>query len=143
MPRKCKCSSWKENFPIINAPFQEPHSNYAPYEALPFSHCPWCSKMLFEYEEAPERLRVESTTINDMHHIRLYEDDKVIDEMVCEFKIDINYCRMTMLRWYDKMGGTSKMASSARDRLKGGKYNSTPRGRVWTQTQWERRGKTN
>lgn len=137
--RSCKCSGWKENFPSINAPFLEPHSNYAPYEGLPFNFCPWCSKRLFINDQRPENLRTANTCINGKFHIRLFDDQTIVDEMVCELKRDISYCCATMLRWYDKNGGISKMADAARDRLNKKEF-YVPRGRVWTKVQWDKRG---
>jgi len=87
-----------------------------------------------------ETLSTTTTFIKDKYHIRLLDEGKVIDEMVCNEKIDIGYCIKQMLRWYDKLGGTSKMASSSRGRHKHEDLWSY--GKVWTKTQWEARSKT-
>lgn len=75
-----------------------------------------------------ERLRTKVTTINGRHHIRLLEDDFVINEMACNDKVDISFCCKYMLRWYDKLGGVSKMASASRDRHK---ETLEPVGKIW------------
>lgn len=70
------------------------------------------------------------TKINNLWHCRLLKDEKVIDEMACDKKIDIGYCTSQMLRWYDKCGGSSKMAIASRARTQ----KKAPRGikgRIW------------
>lgn len=75
-----------------------------------------------------EKLRTKVTTINGRHHVRLLEDDLLINEMACELKIDIGWCCREMLRWYDKLGGNSAMADRSRHRQKRG---CEPEGRIW------------
>lgn len=48
--------------------------------------------------------------------------------MACADKIDIGYCCKYMLRWYDKLGGESKMAESSRQRQK---VLLMPAGKIW------------
>jgi len=76
-----------------------------------------------------EKLRTKVTFINDRFHIRLLENDLVINEMACRKKVDIGWCCAYMLRWYDKLGGNSIMASRSRDRS--WNLNEKPEGRVW------------
>lgn len=66
-----------------------------------------------------EYLDTKVTRINDKFHIRLINTDtnKVLDEMACMERMDIGYCIREMMRWHDKMGGTSPMADSSRHRL--------------------------
>ncbi len=73
-------------------------------------------------------LTTKVTKIKDKWHCRLLKDGSVIDEMVCSNKQDIGFCCHEMLRWYDKLGGTDKMASASRARWK--KVN-TPVGKIW------------
>jgi len=63
-----------------------------------------------------EELTTKVTKINDKYHVRLFKNGKVIDEMVCKFKHEIGICCKNMLRWYNKLGGTSKMAEASRNR---------------------------
>jgi hypothetical protein len=69
---------------------------------------------------------IKVTRIKDRWHGRLILDEKVLDEMACDTSEDIGWICREMLRWYDKMGGTSQFASEARDRQV-----STPIGKVW------------
>ena len=75
-----------------------------------------------------EKLRTKTTFIKNKFHVRLLEDDLVINEMACQDKIDVGWCCKEMLRWFDKLGGVSKMASASRDRHK---EDCRPVGRVW------------
>lgn len=63
-----------------------------------------------------ENLRTKVTKINKKYHIRLLENDLLINEMACKLKLDIGFCCTYMLRWYDKLGGESKMAHASRRR---------------------------
>lgn len=74
-----------------------------------------------------ELLKTKVTFINDKYHCRLIKNDDVIDEMACKLKNDIGFCFHTMLRWYDKTGGTSKMACASRTRQK----NIYSTGKIW------------
>ena len=73
-----------------------------------------------------KELEIKVTKINRRWHCRLIDNEKVIDEMACALSIDIGWCCREMLRWYDKMGGTSKFASAARHR-----QTNNPQGKVW------------
>lgn len=76
-----------------------------------------------------EKLRTKATFIDDRYYVRLLEDDLVINEMACKRKQDIAWCCKYMLRWYDKLGGSSKMASSSRTRWH--KNEHEPKGKIW------------
>ncbi len=65
-----------------------------------------------------EKLSTKVTNINDRYHIRLLNEDNVINEMACELKLDIGWCCREMLRWHQKLGGNSKMAEASRNRQK-------------------------
>jgi hypothetical protein len=75
-----------------------------------------------------ENLRTKVTFIKDKFHVRLLENDYVINEMACKFKIDTGWCCQYMLRWYDKLGGNSKMASKSRHRSR---IITCPTGKIW------------
>lgn len=64
---------------------------------------------------------------------------KEFDRMACATKVDIGWICREMMRWYDKTGGCSKWASSARRRQRG-----KPHGKVWRQPELhaEKRAKT-
>jgi len=72
-------------------------------------------------------LTTKTTTINGTHYVRLFDNDKLHSEMGCKLKEDIGYCCRELLRWYDKLGGNSKMASDSRHRNK----NTQPKGKTW------------
>lgn len=74
-----------------------------------------------------ERLRTKVTYIHNRYHIRLLEEDLLINEMACKLKEDISWCCREILRWYEKLGGVSKMAEASRSRHKVRK----PIGKVW------------
>jgi hypothetical protein len=76
-----------------------------------------------------EKLRTKVTFIKDKYHIRLLEDDLLVNEMACREKIDIGWCCSYMLRWYDKLGGNSVMAIRSRDRWSN--KTSNPMGKIW------------
>lgn len=76
-----------------------------------------------------EKLRTKVTKINKRYHVRLLENDLLINEMACKRKIDIGFCCKYMLRWYDKLGGDSKMASASRHRVH--KVILLPADKVW------------
>jgi hypothetical protein len=78
-----------------------------------------------------ELLTTKVTAINGRYHCRLLRDGKVYDEMACVEKEDIGYCMREMLRWYDKCGGTSRMADASRHRGK----NLTAKGKIWYRSQ--------
>lgn len=74
-----------------------------------------------------EKLTTKTTNINGNYHTRLYNGDTLVSEMACKLKEDVGYCCRELLRWYDKLGGTSKMADASRGRNK----NISPKGKVW------------
>ena len=51
---------------------------------------------------------------------------KEYDRSACALKSDIGWMCREMLRWYDKLGGNSAWAKSARRRQRG-----NPTGKVW------------
>ena len=63
-----------------------------------------------------EELTIKVTNINNQYHIRLFKNNNIIDEKTCKYKYEIGDCCKYMLRWYDKMGGNSKMATASRNR---------------------------
>ncbi len=67
-----------------------------------------------------EYLDIKVTSINGRFHARLLNTDtgKVLDEMACTLRCDIGFICNYMLRWHDKLGGTSPMAQASRDRNK-------------------------
>jgi len=77
-----------------------------------------------------EKLRTKITKIKNRFHVRLLENDLLINEMACKEKVDIGWCCTYMLRWYDKLGGESKMASASRDRQK---RTNMPVGKIWNE----------
>jgi hypothetical protein len=80
-------------------------------------------------------LSTKITKINNRWHCRLLKNDNVIDEMICSNKCDIGFCCHEMLRWYDKLGGVDKMASSSRARWH---KTNRPIGKIWYKSQLER-----
>ena len=76
-----------------------------------------------------EKLRTKVTFIKDRFFVRLLEDDLVVNEMACKNKEDISWCCNYMLRWFDKLGGESKMASASRSRWYKNKLESG--GKIW------------
>lgn len=75
-----------------------------------------------------EKIRTKITFIKDKYFVRLLENDFVINEMACKLKCDTGWCCKYMLRWFDKLGNISKMASASRKR---NKHNILPKGKVW------------
>ena len=51
-------------------------------------------------------LETKVTKINGRYHCRILKDNKVCDEMACTLKEDIGFCIRSMLRMYDKCGGS-------------------------------------
>lgn len=77
---------------------------------------------------------IKVTKINDRWHARLTYEGKIYDEMACDQRIDIGYICRVMMRWFDKNGGCSKVASDSRSRLNQKPTNHRgPFGRVWYQ----------
>lgn len=54
--------------------------------------------------------------IKNKYSAILYVNGKVYDRLACENKQDIGYICHELLRWYDKLGGISDWAKSARTR---------------------------
>lgn len=59
---------------------------------------------------------IKVTRIKDKWHSRLFHDGKIIDEMACENQQDIGWICREMLRWFDKLNGTSLYADASRHR---------------------------
>ncbi len=80
-----------------------------------------------------EPLDINVVNINNRFHARLYdrESGSIIDEMACKQKQDISYICGIMLRWADKLGYVSPMASSSRSRMK----NIQEKGKIWYRNQ--------
>lgn len=80
-----------------------------------------------------ESLCIKVTKIKNRWHARLYDKktNDLIDEMACEQKIDISYICSVMLRWADKIGFVSPMASASRTRNK----NVDNQGKIWYRYQ--------
>lgn len=80
-----------------------------------------------------EYLDTHVTRIGNRFHARLVDirKGKHVDEMACELREDIGYICYQMLRWHCKLGGTSPMATAARQRQK---YKA-PTGKIWWSAQ--------
>lgn len=63
-----------------------------------------------------EDLEIRVTRINDRWHARLIVKGQVRDEMACDTQCDIGKICRIMMRWYQKLGGSSKYADAARHR---------------------------
>jgi len=77
-----------------------------------------------------EPLAIRVTFINKHWHVRLYCEDKLREEMVCQVKADVRLAIRDLLRWWDKLGNSpySKMADASRSRQKN--Y-ERPQGKIW------------
>lgn len=75
---------------------------------------------------------IKVTHIGSRWHARLLVAGAVQDEMACAEQSDIGWISREMLRWVDKLGGTSKFAQAARQR-----QGACPAGKVWTYKQLE------
>lgn len=79
---------------------------------------------------------IKVTKIKNRWHARLTKDGVVYDEMACDTREDIGFICRTMMRWYDKCGGCSKVASASRERLNMKETNHRgPVGAVWYQSR--------
>ena len=78
-----------------------------------------------------EELTTKVTNINGRYHCRLLKGDKVLSEMACVEQADIGFCMTYLLRWHDKLGGTSQMADKSRHRGK----NDMAKGKIWYPSQ--------
>lgn len=79
-----------------------------------------------------ERLTINVKRIGSRYIAVLRLDGAIYDKAACELRVDIGCICRDMLRWYDKMGGTSAWAKSARRR-----HIWNPQGRVWNRLQLE------
>ena len=77
--------------------------------------------------EIPD-LEIKVVKIKHRWHARLLVQGKLHEESACELKEDIGFMCREMLRWFDKLGGISKLASSSRRRQNRSK---APVGRIW------------
>ena len=79
---------------------------------------------------------IKVTKIKNRWHAQLTVEGKVWDEMACDTRLDIGYICRQMMRWYDKNGGCSKVASDSRARLNKKETNHQgPVGSVWYQSR--------
>jgi len=75
---------------------------------------------------------IRVTRIKNRWHARMFYNGELRDEMACEYRQDVGMICKIMLRWYDKLGGTSKYADKARHRNKEGhRHKIGPLGKVW------------
>ena len=68
------------------------------------------------------------TRVGKRWHARLMLGKVVHSEMACQLRQDIGWVCRELLRWYDKLGGTSKFAKAARKRQS---KTPNPVGQVW------------
>ena len=79
---------------------------------------------------------IKVTKIKNKWHARLTKGDVIYDEMACEQRVDIGVICRIMMRWYDKNGGCSKVASDSRSRLNQKETNHIgPVGKIWYQNK--------
>ncbi|AAQ17778.1 hypothetical protein Aeh1ORF116c [Aeromonas phage Aeh1] len=72
------------------------------------------------------------TRINNKYHCRLYVNDKLYDEMACEFRLDVGLCFRIMMRWLDKTSGDNAHTTAVRRRMwDKEKYQHTSVGKLW------------
>jgi len=83
-------------------------------------------------EKPTEKINIQVTRMGNRWIGVLTENDKEIDRMACFLKSDIGWICREMLRWYDKLGGDSAWAESARKRQT---ETPKPRGKVLTKIQ--------
>ena len=72
---------------------------------------------------------IKVTKINNRWHARLFHRHRIFNEMACADKRDIGFICHEMLRWFDKLGGVSKLAYSSRARWP--KHTMRPFGKIW------------
>lgn len=65
-----------------------------------------------------EPCEIKTTRIKDRYHVRLYVNGEVFSEMSSDEKQDIGFLAGEQLRWADKLGIDSPMASASRKRQK-------------------------
>ena len=63
-----------------------------------------------------EYLTLDVKYINKRWSAQLKKNGLIIDSMSCKLKADIGWICREMLRWHDKLGGTSPMAMASRAR---------------------------
>jgi len=80
-----------------------------------------------------EILDIKVTKIENRFHARLMHNDYIMDEMACKDKQDISHICSEMLRWADKLGYQSPMASASRKRRL--RKPSYPIDKVWYRCQ--------
>ena len=71
---------------------------------------------------------IKVTKIADRWFARMTVAGEVRDEMACEFRCDIGWICREMLRWHQKLGGSSAFAAAARKR-----HTTEAKGRIWRQ----------
>lgn len=59
---------------------------------------------------------VRVTCINSRYHVRVLTDGEVNQEAVCQTRAEIGFTARSLLRWEDKCGNISELATSARKR---------------------------
>lgn len=69
---------------------------------------------------------IKVVKIANRWHARMVIGTVVQDEMACEQRCDIGWISREMLRWSEKMGGSSAFAAAARKR-----QTPAPIGRIW------------
>ena len=47
-------------------------------------------------------IQTKVTRIGKRWHCRIFNSNKVLDEMACDSRLDIGFCFRYMLRWHDK-----------------------------------------
>ena len=80
-------------------------------------------------------MNIKVTQINGNFHARLFEQEKILDEMACNLKCDIGWICREMLRWQDKLGNCNEQTKFARSHQHG-----YPIGKVWYDTEVARLG---
>jgi hypothetical protein len=79
-------------------------------------------------------LSLKVTRIGNRWHARLLDDDKVLDEMACNSRLDLKFICKEILRRYNQCERLSRFFKAARKRQIQG-----PHGRVWYMTQLRRK----
>lgn len=71
---------------------------------------------------------IKVTCINGRYHARLYYRGSCCDEMACQYRQDIGVICKELMRWFDKLGGSSVYADKTRHRTSS--YRD-PVGKIW------------
>lgn len=74
----------------------------------------------------PDPVSIKVTRIGSRYHARLFHNGELYSEMACSLRVDIGWICRELCRWYDKCGGMSLLAHSAR-----GRQHRGPHGQVW------------